>query len=198
MLLFLAFSLVKIYIFAFFLRLGEWCHVCMSRFQYENESHVTPRSDTNTNNNGGPMETSIAHCLTVQQMYMLHYTAYSVGNTYHDCTYNADRDFLFSVSLCQTDQQWHPRNLSTGVLLLHLLPYQYQFAGDQLAVSKERTHTVTKQWGPCNLYGGWFQTCQSQNYKDSKLWNKTHLVMNLSLNIMVFSISFEPEMSSFH
>ena len=53
----LSFSLMKMYIFAFFLPLGQWCHVCdKSSFQPEDNSRGTPRSDTNTNNNGGRRE----------------------------------------------------------------------------------------------------------------------------------------------
>lgn len=52
--------------------------------------------------------------------------------------------FFFSpISFYQAHKQRHPRNLSAGVPVLHLLPYQHQCAGFQLAVSKERMHTVT-------------------------------------------------------
>ena len=53
LLLLLSFSLLKIYIFAFFSRFGELRRVCdNSSFQHENNSRVTPRSNTNTNSNG--------------------------------------------------------------------------------------------------------------------------------------------------
>lgn len=51
--------------------------------------------------------------------------------------------FFPPISFYQARKQWHPRNLSAGVPVLHLLSYQHQCAGFQLAVSKERTYTVT-------------------------------------------------------
>lgn len=70
--------------------------------------------------------------------------------------------------LFQAGNQWHPRTLPAGVLLLHPLPHQHQRAGDLLAVSKEWTHPATNE---CSCGKG-FLTSQSQEHIDRQLLEK--------------------------
>ena len=85
---------MKIYIFAFFLHLGQWCHIHdKSRFQHEDNSRVTPHSDSDTNNNGGRREmrvflagnTVIILSSCQLKMKMLRFVVYCAGDKVLSC-----------------------------------------------------------------------------------------------------------------
>lgn len=55
------------------------------------------------------------------------------------------------------------------------------------ASGQQREDPYSDQWRPRRSCGEWFQSSESQEHIDPELLNKTHLVKNMSLNILVLT-----------